>query len=105
MANRNDARHLIRLRVNLTGMDGHGNLFKQTVFTHDVSMRGARVLEAPPLVNPASEVKLEYRGKKARFRVVWVGGMINTEVGLSSLEPSICIWGRPLPGRMIPASR
>lgn len=104
MPTRSDPRHAVRLRVNLRGMDDRGNQFAQTVFTHDVSTRGVRVMEAPPLLNPASVVRLEYRGKKARFRVVWVGGLVNNEVGLLSLEPANCIWGRPLPGRPIPVS-
>jgi hypothetical protein len=101
MDNRVDPRHLIRLPVNLTGTDGSGNRFAQTVFTHDVSVRGARLLEVPPILNPASLVKLEYRGKKARFRVVWLDGIVNYEVGVLSLEPRRCIWGNPLPGRRI----
>lgn len=101
MNNRVEPRHLIRLRVKLRGTDGRGYRFAQTVFTHDVSVRGARLSEAPPLVNPATVVELEYRGKKARFRVVWVGGLVNDEVGLLSLEHSKCIWGKPLPGQPI----
>jgi hypothetical protein len=101
MANRIDPRHLVRLRVNLRGTDRSGNPFAQTVFTHDVSARGARLLETPPLLSPASVVKLEYRGKKARFRVVWVGDMVDNQVGVLSLEPATCIWGNPLPGTPI----
>lgn len=104
MQNRVDPRHLIRLRVSLSGTDGRGHPFAQTVFTRDVSARGARLAESPPLLEPASVVKLEYRGKGARFRVVWVGGIISDEVGLFSLEPSKCIWGKPLPGRPVPAN-
>jgi hypothetical protein len=104
MDNRLDPRHSIRLRVNLRGTDRNGNRFSQTVFTQDVSARGARVLGVPPLLSPLSVVKLEYRGKKAPFRVVWVGGF-DDEVGLLSLEPTKCIWGQPLPGRRIPASQ
>jgi hypothetical protein len=103
MDNRVNPRHLIRLRVNLAGTDGRGNPFAQTVFTHDVSLGGARLLETPPLLNPASVVNLEYRGKKARFRVVWIGGVVNGEVGLLSLERSRYIWGNPLPGKPISA--
>jgi hypothetical protein len=105
MYNRVEPRHLIRLRVSLRGTDGSGHPFAQTVFTRDVSARGACLSEAPPLLAPASVVKLEYRGKGARFRVVWVGGVVNDEVGLLSLEPSRCIWGKPLPGRPVSASR
>jgi hypothetical protein len=101
MVSRADPRHLIRLRIKLAGTDGGGHRFAQTVFTHDVSVRGARLSEVPPLLSSASVVELEHRGKKARFRVVWVGGSADDEVGLLNLEPSRCIWGTPLPGQPI----
>jgi hypothetical protein len=101
MGKRVESRHAVRLRVKLAGTDGTGHRFSQTVFTNDVSLRGARLSEVPPLLEPASEVEVEYRGKKARFRVVWVRGVVNDEVGLLSLEPGRCIWGKPLPGRSI----
>lgn len=96
-----DARSLVRLKVQLNGVDRTGHPFKQTVFTHDVSARGARVEDAPPMVEPASVVELQHRGRKGRFRVVWVGGLANNVAGLESLDPSKCIWGSPLPGRPI----
>lgn len=98
MVNRLDPRHQVRLRVQLQGVDSGGHPFKQTVFTHDVSHRGARLEDAPTIVEPASVIELNHRGRKSRFRVVWV---IHTQVGLESLEPAKCIWGRPLPGRPI----
>ncbi len=101
MTDRADARHLVRLRIRLTGTDELGNRFVQTAFTHDVSVRGARLREAPPLLCPAAGVDVEYRGITSRFRVAWVGGSANDEVGLLSLEPNRCIWGTPLPGQLI----
>ncbi len=101
MASRFDTRHLVRLRVRLNGVDCTGHPFKQTAFTHDVSVRGARLEDAPLLVEPASVVEVLHRGKKGRFRVIWVGGLGRNEVGLESLERSKCIWGSPLPGRPI----
>ena len=102
MASSFDTRHLVRLRVQLNGVDCGGHRFKQTAFTHDVSARGARLEDAPLLVETASVVEVLHRGQKGRFRVVWVGGLGNNEVGLESLEHSKCIWGSPLPGRPIP---
>lgn len=101
MTSRADPRHLIRLRIKLKGTDGQGNRFQQTAFTHDVSARGARVMQVPPFLYPAAMIDVEYRGRRSRFRVVWVGGLANNEVGLLSLEPSRCIWGTPLPGQLI----
>jgi hypothetical protein len=96
-----DPRHLIRLRIKVKGTDGRGNRFQQTAFTHNVSARGARITQVPPFLYPAATIDVEYRGRRSRFRVVWVGGLANDEVGLLSLEPSRCIWGTPLPGQLI----
>lgn len=101
MSSRADPRHLIRLRIKVTGTDERGNRFLQTAFTHDVSVRGARITQVPPLLYPAAVINVEYRGRRSRFRVVWIGEFANDEVGLLSLEPSRCIWGTPLPGQPI----
>jgi hypothetical protein len=95
-----EPRHLVRLRIKVSGTDERGNPFAQTAFTHDVSMRGARVTQVPPFLCPATVVDLEYRGRRSPFRVVWVG-VLGNEVGLLSLEPSRRIWGSPLPGPVI----
>jgi len=101
MGNRSEPRHLVRLRIKATGTDERGNRFTQTAFTRDVSARGARIAQVPPLLCPAAVIDVEYRGRRSRFRVVWIGGFANDEVGLLSLEPRRCIWGTPLPGQLI----
>ena len=101
MGSRANVRHLVRLKVELQGVDSDGNGFRQTVFTHNVSRRGARLLDTPRLLEPAAIVELHHRGRSGRFRVVWVGGFDHDEAGLESLESSQCIWGNPLPGQPI----
>jgi len=101
MVSRTDSRHQVRLRIKLSGTDELGNRFSQTAFTHDVSSRGARLIQVPPLLVPAAVVDVEYRGKKSRYRVVWIGGFPHDSVGLVSLDPNRCIWGKPLPGQPI----
>ncbi len=96
-----DPRYLIRLPVELSGSDGGGNRFKQTAYTHNVSLRGARITQAPSFLCPAEMVELRFRGRRSRFRVVWVGGLGGNEIGLRTLEPARCIWGHPLPGQLI----
>jgi hypothetical protein len=99
MASRVDPRHAVRLRVELAGVDYTGHRFKQTVFTHDISSRGARLEHTPPIIQGASVVEVHHRGRKARFRVVWVSGM-GDQVGLESVDGH-SIWGSPLPGRPV----
>ena len=99
MASYVDPRHEVRLRVELAGVDYTGHRFKQTVFTHDISSRGARLEHTPPIIQRASVVEVHHRGRKSRFRVVWVSGM-GDQVGLVSLDGR-SIWGNPLPGRPV----
>ncbi len=101
MSSRGDRRHLVRLPAKLTGNDAVGNRFVQTVFTHDISMRGARLTDVPPLLYPAAVVEVEFRGKRSRYRVAWVGGFDHDEIGVVSLDPRRCIWGKTLPGRPV----
>jgi hypothetical protein len=100
MPTRLEARHLVRLKVELAGTDRSGYPFKQTVFTYDISMRGAHLLHVPPLLQHASLVMVRYRGKKGRFRVAWLS-YGSGEIGLQNLEPNKCIWGKPLPGHRV----
>ena len=99
MASRVDQRHAVRLKVELAGVDFTGHRFKQTVFTHDISSRGARLEHTPPIIQRSSVVEVHHRGKKARFRVVWISGL-GDQVGLESIDGR-SIWGNPLPGRPV----
>jgi len=105
MLNRPEPRHSARLRVKIRGRDLLGNPFQQDVFTQDVSARGARLDGAPSsLIDRSAIVEVHHRGRKARFRVVWVGqygSMQHTQAGIQCLEPERCIWGQPLPGKPI----
>ncbi len=100
-----DPRYAAKLKVKVEGKDSSGNNFKQIAFTHDVSQRGVRLVGAPSLIVPSSIVEVHHGWKKARFRVVWVGGRGTSEdgqAGLVSLDPGSCIWGKTLPGTPIP---
>ncbi len=98
-----EIRHLARLRVQVRGRDARGFPFKQDAYTHDVSRRGARLDGAPLVIEPCSTVEVRHRGRRSRFRVVWVGfgTEIQAQAGLVSLEPELCLWGLPLPGRPV----
>jgi hypothetical protein len=91
------------LRVEVRGKDARGFEFRQDAFTHDVSRRGVRLDGAPLVIEPCSTVEVRHRGRRARFRVVWVGfgTAVHAQAGLQSLEPDRCIWGLPLPGKPV----
>jgi len=89
-------RRVFRVPVLVWGMNASGSPFLQQVHTIDVGLSGASIEGlAHPLV--AGEVLgLEYRGCKARFRVVWAGqnGMPDAgTVELSPLDRTQDFWG------------
>jgi hypothetical protein len=100
MGNRYEPRAQIRLPVTVSGIDAKGNAFKQTAYACDVSRRGARVEGIGCLRGPGETVEVEYRGKKARFFVVWVGlpgTMEDAHIGIRLLERNKYIWALDLP--------
>ena len=107
MLNRPEPRHAARLRVKVRGRDALGNPFQQDAFTFDVSERGARLDGTPSLIDPFAIVEVQHRGRKARFRVIWVGGYgseQHAQAGLLCLDSKRCIWGQPLPGKPVRSS-
>ncbi len=100
-----DARFAATLPVTISGVDDRGFRFKQTAQTRDVSRRGARLSGIPMVVEPASLLEIQYRRRKARFRVVWAGNPDAApvrEAGVVCVDGSACLWGQPLPGRLKP---
>src|SRR5512146_255200 len=105
MLGQDSMRFAASLPVTVSGVDDRGFRFKQTAHTLDVSRRGARISGIPMVVEPASLIEIEYRRRKARFRVVWTGapGMAPLpEAGVVCIDGSACLWGDPLPGRPKP---
>jgi hypothetical protein len=78
------------------GVDSFGHPFQQDAYTRDVSHRGARLDGTPSVIDTAAVVELQHRGRRARFRVVWIGGYgtaLHAQAGLQCLEPESGIWG------------
>jgi hypothetical protein len=104
MSTHPEPRHSARLRVKIRGRDPFGNSFQQDAYTYDVSRRGARLDGAPCIIDRASVIEVQHRGKRAQFRVVWMGGFgsqQHAQAGIQCLEQDRCIWGVPLPGRPV----
>lgn len=97
MASRPEPRYNARLRVRVRGVDSFGHPFQQDAYTRDISRRGARLDGTPCVVDAAAVIEVQHRGRRARFRVVWIGGYgtaLHSQAGLECLEPGECIWGR-----------
>lgn len=100
MGNRREPRAHVRLLVNVCGTDALGNSFRQTAYACDVSRRGARLDGIACLRGPGETIEVEYRGKKAKFLVVWVGIPATPDdghIGIRLLERNKSIWTLDLP--------
>jgi hypothetical protein len=97
MAPRPEPRFSTRLRVRVRGVDSFGHPFQQDAYTRDISRRGARLDGTPCVIDTAAVIEVQHRGRRARFRVVWIGGYgtaLHAQAGLQCLEPEECILGR-----------
>jgi hypothetical protein len=83
--------------VHTTGTNGKP--VAETAKVVDVSSSGARLSWVRTLKQTGQVAEIEHRGRRARFRVAWVGQpgtKHEGEVGVESLEPGNNIWGLPV---------
>jgi hypothetical protein len=100
MGRRTEVRIAKRMPVLVHGTDSRGSPFTVTAHVHDISGSGASLTGLNGVGVPGTKLDLEYQGRKARFRIQWVGqeGSARADqVGLRCLEPGNYIWGVPLP--------
>jgi len=100
MGNRRQPRTRVGLEVTVSGVDAEGNAFVQTAYARDVSSSGARLDGLALLKSSGQTVERGYRGRSAKFLVVWVGDPGRQEqgqVGIRSLDPDQNIWKIDLP--------
>ena len=80
----------------ICGMNGSGSPFFQQVHTVDVGLLGACIEGLAHQVVAGEVLGLEYRERKARFRVVWMGQSGTPDAGkveLSPLDKTQDFWG------------
>ncbi len=105
MGRRGKQRIKMVLPVKLWGRDAKGKPFFQLAHTLDINRGGARVGGLRWMLNFDDAVELQYRHKKARFRVGWVGRPgtpMENQIGVKYLEPEKDIWGLDLPEDSLP---
>ena len=91
-----------RLAVRVWGMDTHGQLFKITTHTVDVTPVGACLEEVWRPLQRGAVIGVECGTSRARFRVSWVGAPGTPRegrIGIRCVEPGKYIWGIPLERR------
>jgi PilZ domain len=100
LGNRYEPRAATHLTVTVSGVDRNGNPFKQTAYAHNVSRRGACLDGIGCLRGPGETIEVEYRRKKGRFSVIWVGLPGTPEdahIGIRNLDRNQDIWKLDLP--------
>ena len=89
----------MRLPVRVWGMDLNGKLFDIKAYTIDITPVSARLAGFWESFYRGMNIGIECGGRRARFRVAWVGES-NTEhageIGVQSVERGRYIWGVPL---------
>ncbi|MGH9744964.1 MAG: PilZ domain-containing protein [Candidatus Acidiferrales bacterium] len=104
MGRRSEQRIALRVPILVRGKDSRGSPFVVNAHTHDVTATGASLNGLKGVADVGSKIEIEYQGRKAMFRIQWIG-KIGTprsgQAGVKCLEPGNYIWGAPL-GEWVP---
>jgi hypothetical protein len=96
---RSEQRIALRVPILVRGKDSRGSPFTITAQTHDITATGASLNGLKGIADVGSKIEIEYQGRKAMYRVQWIG-QVGTprsgHVGVKCLEPGNYIWGVPL---------
>jgi hypothetical protein len=93
---RQEGRVAQTLAVWVVGTDGRGNRFQQSAKVVEISRLGARLGEIRCLRSAGEIVVLTRRGRKARFRIVWIDEPAGL-AGARCIEPKKDLWRLPAP--------
>ena len=99
MGRRSEQRIALRVPILVRGKDSRGSPFTITAQTHDITATGASLNGLKGIADVGSKIEIEYQGRKAMYRVQWIG-KIGTprsgHAGVKCLEPGNYIWSVPL---------
>lgn len=93
-------RATMELKVKVWGMGANGQPFFQPAMAQNVSATGACLYGIEPELKVGDVIGVQYEGKKARCKVVWVvdaGALKKTQVGVQLVQDQECPWTRVLP--------
>jgi hypothetical protein len=82
-----ESRRVFRVPVRIWGMNGSGSPFTQQAHTVDAGLLGACLEGLAHQVVAGEVLGVEYRERKTRFRVVWVGQSGTPDAGKVELSP------------------
>ncbi len=92
---RREPRTDIDLGLTVWGVDTRGDRFLQEAHARDVSLSGALILGLNCELRSGDVIGILYRGKKARYRVVWVhfiGTSDKIQAAVHRFPPDDCPW-------------
>jgi hypothetical protein len=96
MGRRRANRLHIELPVSVSGFDTDGNPFVKSAKTVDISRGGMRVSGIHCVRGPGEIVRVQYKDKRGRYRVIWMEKETGT-LGLEGVEGATLLFGDHLP--------
>lgn len=84
-------------------MGANGQPFFQNAMAQNISATGACIYGIEPELKVGDVIGVQYEGKKARCKVIWVvdaGALKKTQVGLQLVMDQDCPWAAALPAEM-----
>lgn len=93
-------RATLELKVKVWGMGANEQPFFQPAMAQNVSATGACLYGIEPELKVGDVIGVQYEGKKARCKVVWVvdaGALKKTQVGVQLVADQECPWAQVLP--------
>jgi hypothetical protein len=76
----------------------------QTCCTYEISLIGVRLVAPQGITEVGQVVSLQRQGRRARFKVIWIGkpGTPHEgQVGVETLEPHNVIWDNEIKNRLL----
>ena len=101
-------RATLELKVRVWGMGANNQPFFQNAIAQNVSITGACIFGIEPELKVGDVIGVQYEGKKARCKVVWVvdaGALKKTQVGVQLVADQDCPWAVALPTDMVSEER
>jgi hypothetical protein len=96
---RREPRKQLRLPVDIFGVDANGIPFSQSVWTRNVSKRGALIEGISCQLQTGAVVGIRCHDRQATFRVVWTSEISEVrayEIGVENIEIGTPLWDLPL---------
>src|ERR1700693_767874 len=94
-----DPRATLDLKVRVWGMGANNQPFHQGTIAQNGSATGACLYGIEPELKVGDVIGVQYEGKKARCKVVWVvdaGALKKTQVGVQLVADQDCPWAAVL---------